>query len=307
MNWVLVFIIVDYLLRFVVLGLPKINDTLDSCEGKYGLYIFPGVLGESFNQIGPIRDVFSQYGRLFYGKIGRVIYSPTLVKRRFARQIELAEKTHGYDKGVLVGISLGACIALDVNDQRFENNPNAEKYGLIVFDGVAGSKNLLSGGNIFAPIFRVLRWMIPIGLISGLIIGMLIMIPQGLWINQGPKDEEIEDGLDKEQVKKKAKRDMFGYLPGVFARQLVHIAASEVNAERLSRFAWIQYYQYDWKNVTVNQPGERLKWQEIAREAEVPFDYRVIDAPHVAFAQMPTVSRKALSQGLPRFLEQQDK
>lgn len=299
MKWVLGFMIVDYLLRFVVLGWPKMIDKNRLSKGGNGLFIFPGVLGEPYNQVGPIRDLLERHGNLFYGKIGRVLYSPWMVRHRFTDQIEKIERRYEFSQGVLVGISLGACIALDVNDQRFRNDPHAQKYGLMVYDGVAGPKNLLSGANIAAPIFCVIRWLNPLGLISGTILGTLLMIPQGIWINQGPKDDEIEDGLDKKAVQKKAKWDMFGYLPNVFARQMVHIAASEVTAERLARFAWVQYFEYDWKNVTVSQPSEREKWRRAAIEAGVPFDYWMIDAPHVAFAQMPTASRKVLSQALP--------
>ncbi len=308
MNWVIIALAVDFGLRFVILGWPRITAPVRQYKGGTGLYIFPGVLADARNQVSPIWDVLHDYGRLFYGNLSRVLYSPWMIKHRFAKQIAQIDRKFELEQDVLVGISLGATIALDVNDQLFKNDPHRQKPGLIVFDGVAGPENLLSGGNVAGPVFRVLRW-VPIGFVSGTVIGAVIALLQYLWINQVPKDAEIEDDIlqggqpvTKEDVKQKAKKDMAGYLFGVFARQMVHISAGKVTPERLSRFAWIQYYEYTWHNVTVSQPAERRKWQEAAHKASVPFDLWQIEAPHVAFAQMPTATKKALAQALPRFL-----
>lgn len=294
--WLLV---IDFALRFVILGWPRVSDAAGNYRGGNGFFLFPGVLAETQNQFMPVREALQPFGRLFYANFDRTraIFSPWRNKRVFAKRILELDSKYQFNQVVLGGCSMGAGVALDVNDELHRRNPTMRKPGLVVFDGVGGSENLLSGGNILGPIAPWLR-VIPIGFFTGLLISSVFTIVQSLWINQLPKDAEIEEGLDKEAVKRKAKRDMAWYQTSVFLRQMAYMHTNTVTPKRLSRFAWIVYFEYTDHNVTLSQPAERNKWAAMAREAGVAFSTWPIESPHVAFAQMPTVSIKAILQGL---------
>lgn len=291
----------DVALRFVILGWPRMSDAVGNYRGGTGMFLFPGILAEAVNQFTPIRAAIQPYGRMFYANfdLTRAIFSPWRNKRVFAKRIAQLDAKYQFDQKVFFGCSMGAGVALDVRDEMHRLNPEDQrKPGLVVFDGVGGSENLLSGGNIGGPLMTYARW-IPIGFFSGLILSSLFMyFVQMRFLNQPPKDAEIEVGLDIKAVKAKAMRDMSWYQTSVFLRQLAYMHRNRVTPERLAKFAWIVYFEYTDHNVTLSQPAERSKWSKMAHEAGVPFTSWTIDAPHVAFAQMPELNTKMILQGL---------
>lgn len=301
-TWVLLWAC-DVALRFVILGWPRVSDAAGNYRGGTGIFLFPGVLAEAVNQFAPVREALQPFGRLFYANfdLTRAIFSPWRNKRVFAKRIAQLDTKYQFDQKVFAGCSMGAGVALDVRDEMHRRNPtDLRKPGLIVFDGVGGSENLLSGGNIGGPVMTYLRWL-PIGFFAGLLVSSVVTVVQSLFINQLPKDAEIEVGLDIEAVKAKAKRDMSWYQTAVFLRQLAYMHRNRVTPERLARFAWIVYFEYTDHNVTLSQPAERNKWSQMAHQAGVPFANWSIDAPHVAFAQMPELNKKMILQGLEMF------
>lgn len=299
MNWQLILLVLaaDLTLRVLVRGRPIVTAE-DRTSNDTGLFVIPGVLGDPRNQVSPVKDVLTKHGRLLYCRWGRVFYSPSRNKRVFASEILRLSDYLDIKRKVLFGVSLGGTVALDVAVEMHKLAPDAEKPLLVVLDGVgSGPKNLLSGGNILAPAARWLRFL-PFGLITILVFGLIVTVPMSLFINQGPKDSEIEDGLDKEQVKRKAKSDMSWYFTGAFLRQMAHMAQSRLTTNRLLAVSSIVYVQYTQNNVTLHQPAECDAWREAAEAAGVPFTHYTVEAPHVALAQMPTVSSKALEQAL---------
>ena len=308
MDWwhvVLLCWFIDLALRFIVRGRPTVYGEGKVLQGRTGIFSEPGILAQAENQMAPIADLLRKYGAMYYCTIGRIVYSPSHVARRHARRIAEIARAQKLDKLIFVGVSLGGTTALDVAEQLQKIAPDLPKPELILFEGIgSGSKNLLSGGNVAAPIFAWLRF-VPIGLVARVVIESIIEVPKSLWINQGPKDSEIEDDIvingtpyTKEETKKKAQKDMSWYLLGVFARQMVHMHASRLTDKRLQRFARIAYFEYTLHNVTVHQPAERLAWQSAAESAGVEFLHWEIATPHVAFWQAPSENRQVIGRAL---------
>lgn len=297
MHWIMWLWAADVALRFIILGRPRISDDAGG-RGGVAMFLFPGILAETVNQFTPIRKSLEAYGRLFYANFDmtRAIYSPWHNKRVFAKSINKLDAKHQFDQVVLVGCSMGATVALDVNDEMHLRNPSMQKPGLVVFDGIGGTNNLVFPMNVAAPVAAYLRF-VPVGFFCGLFLSSILMVG-AYFINPLPADDEIEFGLDKKAVKKKARRDMGGYQLSVQVRQLVHMRASKVTPERLSRFAWIVYFEHTDHNVTLRQPAEMNKWAAMAYSANVPFASWDIESPHVAFAQMPRIANKRIVEAL---------
>ena len=221
-QWLVLALAIDFALRVVVRGWSKVTADTDNSSAKKG-FIIPGVLAEAKNQISPVRDVLAEHGRLYYCNWGRVFYSPSAITKRFAREIVWQTRVDNLTQPVIVGVSLGGRVALDVAKEIRRIAPDI-RPGLVVLDGIgSGPKNLLSGGKILAPIARWARF-IPFGLITILVFGAVVTIPLSLFVNQGPVDSQIELGLNKHKVKVKAKKDMSWYFTGAFLRQMAHLA-----------------------------------------------------------------------------------
>jgi hypothetical protein len=305
MSWatlVVILWLLDIALRICVPGFLSVT------EGNYntlyrdrGLYIIPGVLHEARNQISPVEKAFSQWGQSYYVNWGRWLYSPTVNKYVLARRIANAKRKQRsyYFNDVLVATSLGGSVALDTAERLHKIAPDLPKPGLIVLEGVAGSENLLAGGNIAGPVFRAARWFVPLGLVGLSLVNVIVLPLQYFVLNKPPKDGEIEDGLDKEAVKRKARRDMFGYSVSTFTRQTAHMNACKLTPDKLRNFAWVQYYSCTKGNVTVRQPEEMNKWNQAAVRAGVYFHRVEVETPHVAFEQMPSAWLSSLDDNLP--------
>ncbi len=294
--------LLDIALRICVPGFLTVK------QGRYnphyhdrGLYVIPGVLAESKNQLSPIARAIRDWGQLYYVNWGRWLYSPTINKRVLAMHIANNKRRQrsSCHRDVLVAVSLGASVALDTGAWLRKIAPDQLKPGLIVFDGVAGSENLKAGGNIGGPVFRVLRWFVPLGLVGLSVINLIVLPVQYFLLNQPPKDDEIQDGLDKEAVKRKARRDMFGYSISAFTRQTAHMSACKLTPDKLRSFAWVQYYYCTWNNGTLDQPAEVDKWEHAAYQAGVRFNAVEVETPHNAFAQMPEKWLIALLDNIP--------
>lgn len=312
MQWIWWLLAIDLALRVTVRSWPGVKPDRYNITCRRGVFVLPGVLADAKNQVTPIREELFQLGDLYYCKYGllggRVIYSPSVVKRLLARKILRQARANHLGEIILCAISLGGTVALDVAAELRRLAPDEFDIKLLALESVSGSENLLSGGNVVAPIMRWARF-IPSGLILGTVLGVVIAIPQALWFNQLPKESEIEDDIvikgvaySKAAIQRKAKHDMAGYLIGVLFRELAHMSSSQLDASRLACFSKIVYIEYTLHNVTVSQPAERNKWQAVAAKAGVPFTYWQVESPHVALWQMPTASRKALSQAVSELL-----
>ena len=309
LDWVLAYLTFDLLLRIVVRGMPTVKrEKRGVTSNGVGIFVEPGILANAKNQISPIADLLRAHGTLFYCTLGRVVYSPSWVRRRHARKIVRMIYKHNLNRVVFCAVSLGATTSLDVMEELARIAPELPKPELIVFDGVgSGSKNLLSGGNVAGPVCSWLRFF-PIGLITRVVLESIIEVPKSC-LNKGPVADEIEDDIvidgesyTKEAIQKKAKKDMSWYLLGVFLRQVAHMHESHLTEKRMSNVWSVAYFEYTWHNVTVKQPDERNAWQAAAEAAHVPFKYWSVEAPHAALAQMPEHSRAVVGPALQEIL-----
>ncbi|USN96201.1 MAG: hypothetical protein H6797_03935 [Candidatus Nomurabacteria bacterium] len=303
MSWLWVTVVVlwglDIVARIIAWGGLNIQPDGLLKDGERRLYVIPGVLAEAKNQISPLRPILSQWGRLIYVNWGKWFYSPSMNKHVLAQRI--VEDRRQYDAGdiVLVASSLGGSVSLDVGERLHEIAPDI-KPGLIVFDGIAGSSNLKGPGKILGPVVRYGRWLIPLGFV-GITLLNLVLMPIAKRMNEGalPKDDEIEDGLNKKAIQDKARKDMAGY--AVFTtlfRQTAHMSATKVTPEKLRNFSYVQYYCCTLDNVTVQQPKEARKWRNAASKARVPFNAVEVKSPHDAYAQMPKLWRSKVGKNL---------
>lgn len=184
----------------------------------------------------------------------------------------------GHDQFVFIGSSMGGLLAVDIIDQlRKDGNTATVAASSIIFvDSPSGSRDMLSGGNIGAPVLRFL----PIGRAFNWL--HLPMVP--------PKDKNIEDLLDRDTIKAQAIKDMKKFPTSVWRDQLAYMAAHPaLRASNFSGLGQLIYLMCDrvvdgvQQNETVKQPQAAETWRNFVRGLLVIG----INSPHCGYLERP--------------------
>lgn len=182
---------------------------------------------------------------------------------------------------VLFGASMGGQVFHDAL-RHITDLDQRGRIHLVLMDTPSGSRDLGLGGNIAAP---VLRW---IPLLRGMLLGSL---PAR---SSPPKDEEIQDDLDKERVKEVANRRLSGFPFRIWAEQLVQLGRFRPNVESLDGLGSVHYMKCTLGNETVKQPQAARNWA--VQDFDCSFQVYDVAMPHCGWLQYPSEMQRVLEE-----------
>jgi len=252
--------------------------------GRLIIYL-PGILAHGDDSSRSLIDTWLRHGDvLTVSYVGERFDAAGVAKtvvRRLQNDLE-------HNQFVFVGSSMGGLLAVDIVDQM-RLNPNREvlvSSSFVLIDSPSGSKDMLSGGNIGAPVMRLL----PFGRMFnklGAPLMRAMLVP--------PKDENIEAHLDHDGIKSQAIEDMGKYPLSVWRDQLAYMAAHP--ALRPSSFAGLNrlvYLRCDRNNETVQQPQAANRWARVSRELRIIG----VDSTHCGYLERPMTWNQHFEQVL---------
>lgn len=183
-----------------------------------------------------------------------------------------------YLQFVFVGSSMGGLLALDVIDRLRRDRSSVVAYSnLILIDSPSGSRDMMAGGNIAAPLMRLmpLPWLF--NGIGGWLMSKMFM---------PPKDENIEGPKEGFAKIKSRALEMMGKFPfAVWRDQLAYMAAhSSPKAADFQGLRRIVYMRCDRNNETVRSQAAET-WKRAAPELQVVG----VDSTHCGFIERPSV------------------
>ena len=288
--WILIAIVVVSWLSYLwawnfLSGIPSISEERQQRLSLHATLYIPGILARAKESISGLDDqslgvidVLREQGDIYFVDYAKELFSAERTTNMVLRKLE--RLLRDYRDVTIVGVSMGGMIAHDALASVDRNDRH--RIRLILVDSPSGASSLGSGGNIFAPI---LRWLpIPIG--RGMLLGSL-SAPSA-----APKDHEIQDGLDKEAVKRVAKQRLSGFRLRVYLEQLRYMASFRLCPSNFAGLAGVRYIACTKGNVTVKQPRARDAWLAAApRSATLHY---AVEMPHAAFLQQPNLSMRVM-------------
>lgn len=244
----------------------------------------PGILaGESSFQ--PILSTLQKYGEVVIVNYdGEKFDARQIVDSLVSKLKDLART---YDHLVFFGSSMGGMLALDAQSSLRQLEIDWRRTSIVFVDSPSGSADMLNGGNIGAPLLR------------GLPTGRAFNLPGAKILNAmilPPKDENIEEELDKAQVKKSAILSMRRFPFSLWRDELAYMAARRWSQyEMFSGFDRMIYLRCDRDNVTIKQPQAGLKYV-------VASGYKLriqdVDSTHCGYAERPATWNLAIDTAM---------
>lgn len=240
----------------------------------------PGILADGHTSCKPVLETW-----LRHGDVATIAYGgERFCARSFVRiaASRLNEIVMNYQEVVLVGSSLGGMLALDLRKEL-----HCEHASVIIVDAPSGAADMLGGGNIGAPLLRLL----PFAQWSNRLLGPMMqtmLVP--------PKDENIEESLNKEELKQQALADMSRWPLSIWRDQLAYMAARpRLNSRDFVDFESVVYLSCDRNNETVKQPAAADAYR---RAAGASFRKVSVDSTHCGYVERPTVWSRVFDQEL---------
>lgn len=269
----------------------KANGTLGHPE----IFSLSGILADGKLQSDPVRGTWLKFGNVRTYSYGTKRFDPVVQVGRIATEIHKILVKRQPKKITFILHSMGGPVGLNV--WRLLKGPIMSAKGvkpeveMVVVDGISNSANMGSNGNLAAPVMRVVR--------AGPIWNVLLKFPFKLLL-QPPKEDEIQDGLNKKKVIRDAMAAMAPYKFSIWRDQLAYMAAyPPLKPEQFEGVTRVYYMWCSEGNVTVNQPAEMLRWKKaVEAQPGCEFIAVVVNTPHCAYAQEPAVWNRKFSQVL---------
>lgn len=270
---------VDYLLAVLWVHFKpasaKLTKTQYEGSGAPGsvLIYMPGILARSKDQLESVKgadsllDLYKKdFKKIILFDYSKRFFNRTVIVRQLRMQI--AEEVGRNNSVKVVGVSLGA----DLVNEALAGIHNHENLKFVVVDAPAGRDTLPKAAGIMSAIL----FLFPVG--KGLLLGCATIPVLGSML---PKENETQDGLPSDEVRKLAKKGLSGFTARVYTGQLTYM----VNFVLLPIFAKTYYIACVEGNVTVKQPEAMQKWVSAAFRKGL--DIIEVPAPHAAFLQQP--------------------
>ncbi len=255
----------------------QVSDTL--------IVYVPGILADGVKSSDPVRAAWLKFGDVMHVSYVGNRFDGSVVANHIARDIVTLHNSLNtpHRRIVFILSSMGGMLGLDVLEKLDHMRYPITDRRLVLVDAPSGSQDMLSGGNIFAPLMRVL----PFGPVYNVLLAPLkrkMLLP--------PKDDSIEDHLDKELVKKTALENMDEFPVSVWRDQLVYMATYFFDREKLAYPAI--YLRCDEDNVTVKQPQAAQTWSTIFENMKIV----PVASPHCAYAERQRSWQKVFTMAL---------
>lgn len=257
------------------------NDHYPSDESHLIVYL-PGILADGHQSSRPMVATWLQYGD---------VLSVSYTGQRFDAD-EVVEQIVGYittdthASYTLIGSSMGGLLAVDVIDglRAADESDKVRSTDLIIVDAPSGSRDMLGGGNVVAPVLRLL----PAGRLANWLLTPLMQA-----MLAPPKHEDMQPGLDSQVVVEQAVAMMRQFPYSVWRDQLAYMASHRPpQAADFASISQVDYLQCDLRNVTVSQPQAAQTWQAAASWMTV----WQVDSPHTAYSELPDLWNQVFHQ-----------
>ena len=202
-------------------------------------------------------------------------FYPSYIARQLADMID--DGARRYRRVNIIGSSMGGLLAVDAL-ARLTDPSLAPMIRSILVDSPFGARDLMSGGNIAAP---VLRWMR---------LGQLPLLQRFPIKGGPPKPHEVQDGLDFEEVKRVMMARMEGFTFGTWAQDMAYMDwRFPAAALPFMSDAW--YVPCTLGNETVRDTAVG-GWTDAVPGLKV----RPVVSPHCGYAQQPQAFIEAFAE-----------
>ncbi len=264
-------------------------------NGDVVIVHLPGVMSDGLNCLSAVRDRIMTRGSLLEVAYWGETFSSAIYARSIVRKIE--EITSTDQCIVLVGSSMGGLNALDVAKSLKE--AGYESLGIVFNDTPPGSSYLKPPNKFLSKLVVFL----PFGVACNTLLGPILrklLVP--------PRDENIEDGLDKEVVKREALKNLAKWPLSINRDQLLYIHLRRPTGADFGRvFKGMAYIMgAPARNETVQQPEAKDRFMDIVHEGisdgSTKMEVFIVDTPHCAYAESPSRSAAALLEAIDHVL-----
>lgn len=248
----------------------------------------PGILADGDTSSEPVRAIWQKYGDVMTVSYGTEHFDGAATALAIARILHKDSSCAAYKHLTFIGSSMGGMLALDII-QHLRNMGEAERLNrssLIMVDTPSGSQDMKAGGNIAAPLMRLL----PFGRFCS-----RLFAPAMRAMLQPPKDENIESHLDAEYIKTTAMAAMEPYSLSIWRDQLAYMASHDAPAPQMFQgLDFVLYLKCGRNNETVTQPQAADRW----REACASGDTMWVDSTHCGYLERPFVWNEVFEEAL---------
>lgn len=268
-------------------------------KSKTSIIFVPGILADGTASIAGIdRNTAADtnvlgFLRQNFGKVTTVSYpkhdwSIDEIETQLATIIENEINNDDVDHVVMLMASMGAMVGADALALSGSWERTHRKVRTVFIDSPITNTNLGMGGNFVAPILRTLR------------VGEWPFIKNLPAPYGPPKREEVQQGIDFEELNAQVKANMSNFNFGTYSNQLAFMSA------------WYPMDAYDPYSMlpsayimctvgnTVRQPRAMKDWLEWHVGATLVVQ---IDSPHCGFTQLPQLWIGAIEEAINFVLE----
>ncbi len=257
----------------------KVDIVLGNSNQKNLIVYFPGILADAKGSaIDFIYDIWLKAGDVMLVEYGKDKFDA----QKTTRQVFFELKNKGYLGDPLqtitfIGSSMGGLLSYDVLEKVKLSRTSSEDFraiDLILMDAPTCSQDFQPPNDKFAPILAKM----PFGPIADRVFGFVIPM-----MFVGPKEENIEPGVDRKVLK--ARVDEAKSYRLSFWKDEIHYMVNHgvPDDKSLARYVNKVTYVRSTRDHDTVRPEAFKKWEYIFPQAE----FKEIDSTHVGFAERP--------------------
>ncbi len=260
-------------------------------SGRLLVYL-PGMLFDGDDSVAEVKDALlaNVANGLFVSYGFKRFMAQRVIKRTAAA---IGYSGGEFDRLVIVGASFGGRLAAEVSAElRTRYLWDSDHIEIIMVDTPCENNSFQEPGLRTSLILKRLYFGPLVSLLLQPVI-RLVLVP--------PYKDEVQEGLDYNEVKKKAVSRMAKFWMSFTADQQRYLADNSIAWTTSLRNMKVTYLMCAWRNITVEQPAAMNRIAFYTENSNVLFSREFVDSPHCGFLQLPDlwsgVFRKVISMG----------
>lgn len=254
------------------------------------LVYLPGILFDGDASVATIKDaMLASVSDGMFVSYGFWRFIPKKVLKSTAMAIGRPNE-RDYTSIVLVGASFGGRIAADLATELYTHYGwETSAIKVVMVDTPCENNSFQEPGR---TVSLVMKWLYFGPLVSALVAPIIkkTLVP--------PYDVDIEDGLDREQVKRTAVQQMARFMLSNVADQQRYLADNSIQWTMGLTDIEVAYLVCVRNNITVVQPAAWRKVELYTRHQVNHFSVLEVESPHCGFGQLPSLWSEAFRKAL---------